>query len=34
MAHLLELTSQGDVGTIADEAKLKDVKLQLPAVAA
>ena len=30
MAHLLELTSQGDVGTIADEAKLKDVKLQTP----
>ena len=30
MATLLELTQQGDVATISDESKLKDVKLQHP----
>src|SRR5439155_13781559 len=30
MASLLELTSQGDVGTIADESKLSEVKLMDP----
>jgi ribonucleoside-diphosphate reductase beta chain len=30
MATLLELTQQGDVATISDESKLKDVKLQEP----
>ena len=30
MASLLELTSQGDVGTISDESKLADVKLMDP----
>jgi ribonucleoside-diphosphate reductase beta chain len=30
MAHLLDLTSQGDVGTIADESKLPTVKLMTP----
>ncbi|UJA21658.1 hypothetical protein HJD18_16495 [Thermoleophilia bacterium SCSIO 60948] len=30
MATLLELTQQGDVATISDESKLKDVKLQKP----
>jgi ribonucleoside-diphosphate reductase beta chain len=30
MATLLELTQQGDVATISDESKLKDVKLQTP----
>jgi ribonucleoside-diphosphate reductase beta chain len=30
MATLLELTQQGDVATISDESKLKDVKLQPP----
>lgn len=30
MATLLDLTQQGDVGTITDESKLKDVKLQPP----
>jgi ribonucleoside-diphosphate reductase beta chain len=30
MASLLELTSQGDVGTIADESKLAQVKLMSP----
>ena len=30
MTSLLELTSQGDVGTISDESKLADVKLQTP----
>ncbi len=30
MAHLLELTSQGDVGTMTDESKLPSVKLMDP----
>jgi ribonucleoside-diphosphate reductase beta chain len=30
MPHLLELTSQGDVGTITDESKLRSVKLMDP----
>jgi ribonucleoside-diphosphate reductase beta chain len=30
MATLLDLTQQGDVATITDESKLKDVKLQTP----
>jgi ribonucleoside-diphosphate reductase beta chain len=30
MASLLELTSQGDVGTISDESKLSQVKLMSP----
>src|SRR3712207_1483550 len=30
MATLLELTSQGDVGTISDESKLSSVKLMRP----
>src|SRR3712207_978985 len=30
MATLLELTSQGDVGTITDESKLSQVKLMTP----
>src|SRR3712207_5279021 len=30
MATLLELTSQGDVGTISDESKLSQVKLMRP----
>jgi ribonucleoside-diphosphate reductase beta chain len=30
MPHLLELTSQGDVGTITDESKLSSVKLMEP----
>jgi ribonucleoside-diphosphate reductase beta chain len=30
MATLLELTSQGDVGTLADESKLSQVKLMTP----
>jgi len=30
MAHLLDLTSQGDVGTISDERKLSSVKLMEP----
>ena len=30
MASLLDLTSQGDVGTIADESKLSKVKLMTP----
>jgi ribonucleoside-diphosphate reductase beta chain len=30
MAHLLELTSQGDVGTITDDSKLASVKLMEP----
>src|SRR6059058_5592608 len=30
MPSLLELTSQGDVGTIADESKLSSVKLMTP----
>jgi ribonucleoside-diphosphate reductase beta chain len=30
VTSLLELTSQGDVGTISDESKLADVKLQTP----
>ena len=30
MPHLLELTSQGDVGTITDESKLSSVKLMDP----
>lgn len=30
MATLLELTSQGDVGTITDESKLANIKLQNP----
>src|SRR6188472_2413232 len=30
MASLLELTSQGDVGTITDESKLSQVKLMTP----
>src|SRR3712207_3025638 len=30
MATLLELTSQGDVGTISDESKLSQVKLMSP----
>src|SRR4051812_41037976 len=30
MAHLLELTSQGDVATITDESKLSSVKLMTP----
>jgi ribonucleoside-diphosphate reductase beta chain len=30
MAHLLDLTSQGDVGTIADESKLPSVTLMSP----
>src|SRR3954453_9471715 len=30
MASLLELTSQGDVGTISDESKLSTVKLMSP----
>ena len=30
MAHLLELTSQGDVATISDESKLSSVKLMEP----
>ena len=30
MPHLLDLTSQGDVGTISDETKLSSVKLMTP----
>jgi ribonucleoside-diphosphate reductase beta chain len=30
MANLLDLTSQGDVGTMTDESKLPDVKLMTP----
>ncbi|HLB21425.1 MAG TPA: hypothetical protein VK605_04910 [Solirubrobacteraceae bacterium] len=30
MASLLELTSQGDVGTISDESQLSSVKLMTP----
>ncbi len=30
MAHLLDLTSQGDVGTISDERKLSSIKLMEP----
>jgi ribonucleoside-diphosphate reductase beta chain len=30
MAHLLDLTQQGDVGTITDESKLSQVKLMSP----
>jgi len=30
MAHLLDLTQQGDVGTITDESKLSSVKLMAP----
>jgi ribonucleoside-diphosphate reductase beta chain len=30
MASLLELTAQGDVGTITDESKLANIKLQTP----
>jgi ribonucleoside-diphosphate reductase beta chain len=30
MASLLDLTSQGDVGTMTDESKLSSVKLMLP----
>src|ERR671933_628366 len=30
MPHLLELTSQGDVGTISDESQLRSVKLMDP----
>ena len=30
MAHLLDLTTQGDVGTLADPAKLASVTLMTP----
>src|SRR3712207_1840591 len=30
MAHLLDLTSQGDVATISDESQLSSVKLMTP----